>query len=54
MLAVPLHHFISVSQQNGGAQERHVDENLPLDVVGVFVRDIHERFEQMDARNSYQ
>jgi hypothetical protein len=49
MLFVFLHDLVGPSQQNGRPQKGHVDENLPLDVLRVLVRDIDERFEQVNA-----
>jgi hypothetical protein len=49
VLAVFLHDLVGPSKQDGGAEERHVDKDLPLDVFGVFMRDIDKRFKKMNA-----
>jgi len=38
-----LHDFIGPGEQDGGAEEGHVDKDLPLDVFGVLIRDVDER-----------
>ena len=54
MLAVFLHDLVGPGQQDGGAEKRHVDKDLPLDVFSVFVLDIDERFEKMNAGDADQ
>lgn len=41
---VPLHQFVGVGQENRRAQEREVDENLPLDVFGILVGHVDKGF----------
>ena len=54
MLLVFLHDLIGPRQQDGGAEEGHVDKDLSLDVFGVFIRDIDERFQKMNAGDADQ
>jgi hypothetical protein len=49
VLAFFLHDLVGSGQQDGGAEESHVDKDLPLDVFGVFIRDVDERFHKMNA-----
>ena len=43
VLAIFLHDLICPGKQDGGAEEGHVDKDLPLDVFGVLIRDVDER-----------
>ena len=54
MLLIFLHDLVGPGQQNGGGEERHVDEDFPLDVLGVLVRHVDEGFQQMDAGDADQ
>jgi hypothetical protein len=51
VLAFFQHDLVGSDQQDGGAEESHVDKNLPRDVFGVFIRDVDERFQKMNAGN---
>ena len=42
MLAFFLHNFIGPREEDSGAEEGHVDKDLPLDVFGVFILDVDE------------
>jgi hypothetical protein len=42
VLAIFLHDFIGPREEDGGAEEGHVDKDLPLDVFGVFIPDVDE------------
>src|SRR5262245_21633125 len=54
MLFVFQHDLVGQGQKNGGSQECHVDENFPLNVFGICVRDVNERFEQVNAGDADQ
>ena len=54
VLAFSLHDFVGPGQQDGGSEEGHVDKDLPLDVFGVFILDVDERFEKMNAGDADQ
>jgi hypothetical protein len=54
VLAFFLHDRVGPGQQDGGAEESHVDKDLPLDVFGIFIRDADERFQKMNAGNADQ
>ena len=51
VLAFFLHDLVGSAQQDGGAEESHVDKDFPLDVFGIFIRDVGERFQKMNAGN---
>ena len=44
VLAIFLHDLVSPGEEDRRADERQVNQNLPLDMFGVFIRDIDERF----------
>lgn len=48
------HNLVRPGQEDGGAEEGDVDEDLPLDVLVVLVADIDEGFQEMDAGNADQ
>ena len=52
VFAVPLHQFVGIGQEDGRTQEGQVNENFPLDVFGIFVRDVHKGLEEMNAGDS--
>jgi hypothetical protein len=54
VLAFFLHDLVGPGQQNGGSNEGHVDKDLPLDVFEVFIRNVDERFQEMNAGNTDQ
>ena len=54
VLAFFQHDLVGSGQQDGGAEESHVDKDLPLDVFGVFIRDVDERFQKMNAGKADQ
>ena len=54
VFAIPLHDFIGPRKEDGRAEKGHVDEDLPLDVLNIFMLDIDERFEQMNAGDADQ
>jgi len=49
-----LHDLVGPGQQNGGSNEGHVDKDLPLDLLEIFIRNIDERFQEMNAGNADQ
>ena len=44
VLAIFLHDLVRPGEENRRADERQVNQNLPLDMFGVFIRDVDERF----------
>jgi hypothetical protein len=42
MFLVLLHDFIGPGKEDGGAEESHMDEDLPFDVFGIFIRNVDE------------
>lgn len=42
MFLVLLHDFIGPCKEDGGAEESHVDQDLPLDLFGIFILDVDE------------
>jgi len=54
VLAFFQHDLVGSGQQDGEAEESHVDKDLPLDVFGVFIRDVDERFQKMNAGKADQ
>ncbi len=49
MLLLFLHDLVGPGQENGRAQEGHVNENFPLDVLWILVGDIDKGLEQVNA-----
>jgi len=49
VLAVFLHDLVSPGQQDGRSDEGQVDKDLPLNLLEIFVRDVDERFQKMNA-----
>ena len=54
MLLVFLHDLISPCEEDSGAEKGQMDKDLPLDVLGVFILDVDERFEKMNAGDTDQ
>jgi hypothetical protein len=54
VLAFFLHNLIGPREKDGRPEERHVDKDLPLDVFWVFMLDVYERFEKMNAGDTDQ
>jgi len=52
--AVFLHDTVGPREEDSGAEESDMDEDLPLDVFWIFVRDINERFQEMNAGDADQ
>ena len=44
VLAIFLHDLVRPGEENRRTDERQVNQNLPLDMFGVFIRDVDERF----------
>jgi hypothetical protein len=54
MLAIFLHDLVGPGKENGGPDEGHVDEDLPLDLFEIFIRNVDERFQEMNTGNTDQ
>ena len=54
VLAFFLHDLVGPGEEDGGAEEGHVDKDLPLDVFEIFILDIDERFQKMNAGDADQ
>lgn len=49
MLPLLLHDLIGPGQEDGGSQEGHMDEDLPFQMLRVFIGHIHKPFQQVNA-----
>ena len=49
VLSVFLHDLVGPGEEDSGADEGQMDEDLPLNLLVIFIGDVHEGFQQMDA-----
>jgi hypothetical protein len=54
VFAIFLHDLVGPCEENGRSNEGHVDKDLPLDLLEIFIRNVDERFQEMNAGNADQ
>ncbi|ULA67705.1 MAG: hypothetical protein LZF62_260039 [Nitrospira sp.] len=51
---ISLHQLVGIGEEDGRAQERHVNENFPLDVFGILVAHVYEGLQKVNAGDANQ
>lgn len=46
---ISLHQLVGIGEENGRAQERHVNENFPLDVFRILVAHVYKGLQKVNA-----